>query len=320
MFNLMKMKEFPKLESKLILAPMAAVNCAAFRYICKKSGAGMISTPMIHVKGLVESSESIIKRTCFLKEEKPISVQLVGSDSNAAKEATKIIEDYADVIDINLGCPDKDILKDKSGSFFIKHPEQIKKIVEPIINNTNKPVTAKIRIGWDEKSINTTQVVKILEDLGICAIAIHARTTKQGYSGTADLNEIKKAKEISNIPIIGNGDIDKPGKAKAMFEKTKCDYAMIGRGAIGNPLIFKTSKYLINNQINMPEPSEEDKMNVFKEFLEFYDKFENNRSFSELRQQSMWFTKGLTGAKILRLKLMAAKNVEDILDIYNIKK
>ena len=307
---------FPNLDSRLILAPMAGVNCAAFRLICKKSGAGMVSTPMIHVKGLCENPEPIIDRTCFIKDERPISVQFVGSDPVAAGNATKIIENYADVIDINMGCPEKDILKDKSGSFFTKHPEQMKKIVEPIINSTNKPVTAKIRIGWDDNSINTLTSVKVLEDLGVSAIAIHGRSKAQGYSGVANLEEIRKAKEVANVPIIGNGDIDKPGKAKAMFEKTKCDYAMIGRGAMGNPLLFKTSNYLLEHGKNLEEPSEEEKINTFYEFLKYYEKYENNRSFSELRQQSMWFTKSLKGAKILRQKLITAKTVQEIIDIY----
>ena len=308
--------EFPKLDSRLILAPMAGVNCAAFRLICRKYGAGMVSTPMIDMKSIVENPEQIIKRTCFLKEEKPISVQLVGSNGTEAKSATEIIEPFADVIDMNLGCPEKDILANKAGSFFIKHPEQIKKIAEPIISSTNKPVTAKIRIGWDDKSINTTDVVRILEDFGVSAITIHARTTKQGYTGNADIEEIRKAKEIANVPIIGNGDIDKPGKAKAMIEKTRCDYVMIGRGAMGNPLLFRSAKHLLEKGKNSPEPSESEKISVFREFLEAYDRFEDNRSFTELRQQSMWFTKGLDGARNLRTRLIRAKTINDILDIY----
>lgn len=310
----MKIKNM-HLEGKTFLAPMAGVNCTAFRLLCHEYGAGVVSTPMLVVNQLAAEPKKLIERTCFLKQERPISVQLVGSDSKMAAEATKIIEDYADIIDINLGCPEKDILALKAGSFLIKHPEQIKKIVSPVVSNTNKPVTAKIRIGWDEHSINTLEVVKILEDLGVNAIAIHARTASQKYAGKADWNEIRKAKEAANIPIIGNGDIFKPGTAKALIEQTKCDYVMIGRGAIGNPFIFQMTNALLEKGKSVSEPTEKERKDCFIKFLDHYKKYENMRSFSELRQQAMWFTKGMTGSRIMRQKLMRAKDVESILGL-----
>ena len=307
------------LDSNLILAPMAGVNCAAFRLLCREYGAGLVSTPMIVTNQLVASPQKIIDRTCFLKEEKPISVQLVGSDSQLAAEATKIIESYADVIDVNMGCPENDILALKAGSFLIKHPEQIKKAIKPVIDNTNKPVTAKIRVGWDNNSINTLESVKILNDLGVDAIAVHGRTKKQKYAGKADWDEIRKAKEISNVPIIGNGDVFKPGTAKAMIEQTKCDFVMVGRGSIGNPFIFeRTNALLLQNKI-IPEPIEEEKKKAFMKFLSYYKKYESMRSFSELRQHAMWFTKGLGNSKELRRKLAKMQTVEQILDILNHK-
>ena len=305
-----------KVKNRLVLAPMAGVNCASFRLLCHENGAGLVSTPMLVANQLVANPETIIQRTCFLKEEKPISVQIVGSDSKLMGEATKIIQEYADIIDINLGCPEKDILALKAGSFLIKHPEQIKKAVKPVIDNTNKTVTAKIRIGWDANSINTLDTIKILEDLGISAITIHARTKEQKYSGKADWNEIKKAKQIAKVPIIGNGDIFLAGNAKAMIEQTGCDFVMIGRGAIGNPLLFDRTEYLLGNGKNKQEPDDEEQKQIFLKFLKYYDKYEKNRSFSELRQQAMWFTKGIQGAKKLRSEIMNAKTVEEILNLY----
>ena len=307
------------LDSKLILAPMAGVNCAAFRLICHEYGAGLVSTPMTVVDQIIMNAEKIIGRMCFLKKERPISVQLVGSDSKMAAEATKIIEDYANVIDINLGCPEKDILALQAGSFLVKHPDQIKKIVKPVIENTNKPVTAKIRIGWDENSVNTLETVKILEDLGVCAITIHGRTTKQKYTGKADWSQITKAKEKANVPIIGNGDVFKPGTAKAMIEQTKCDFVMIGRGAIGNPFIFRRTNALLENGRNIPEPTENEKGKCFIQFLEYYSEYEKIPKFSELRQHAMWFTKGIGGSRRLRQRLMQAKTVQEIMDMYNIE-
>ncbi|MCX6706595.1 MAG: tRNA-dihydrouridine synthase, partial [Candidatus Woesearchaeota archaeon] len=163
----------------------------------------------------------------------------------------------------------------------------------------------------------TLEIVKILEDLGVSAITIHARTKEQKYTGKADWNEIRKAKEKSNVPIIGNGDIFKPGTAKAMLEQTKCDGVMIGRGAIGNPFIFRNTKTLLETGNNGPEPSEKEKIDCFMRFLGYYKRYEKLRSFTELRQQAMWFTKDLSGARILRNRLMRAKSVEEILAIYN---
>ena len=301
-----------KLNSNLVLAPMAGVNCTAFRLMCKEYGAGLVSTPMLVINQIVNAPEKLIERTCFIKKEKPVSVQIVGSDSKLAEQGVRIIEEYADVIDINLGCPEKDILALKAGSFFVKHPEQIKKIVNPVISNTNKPVSAKIRTGWDEKSVNTLKTIKILEDLGVDAITIHARTKVQKYSGKADWNEIKKAKQKANIPIIGNGDVFKPGDAKRMLETTKCDFVMIGRGAIGNPYVFKRTNTLLKTGKNIPEPNDKEKKKIFHKFLDYYKKYENIRSFTELKQQSMWFTKGMQGAKSLRKELMTRKDKKEL--------
>tara|TARA_B100001971_G_C18230578_1_gene563628 strand:+ start:739 stop:1686 length:948 start_codon:yes stop_codon:yes gene_type:complete len=301
-----------KLSSKLILAPMADVNCAGFRLLCKEYGAGLVSTPMLPVNQIVGAPEKIIERVCFLKKEKPISVQVVGSDSKIAAEATKIIEPYADIIDINLGCPEKAILASNSGSFFVKHPEKIKEIVSPVISNTNKPVTAKIRIGWDDKSINTLKTVKILEDLGVTAIAIHGRTKEQGYSGKANWDEIKKAKEKSNLVIIGNGDVFKPEDAKAMLEQTKCDFVMIGRGSIGNPSIFKRTNVFIKTGKGVPELTEKERIDCFMKFLGYCEKYEKRIRFPELRQQAMWFTKGIYGSKKLRLRLSKVRSIDEI--------
>lgn len=307
--------KFPKLGGKLILAPMAGVNCAAFRLVCREYGAAMVSTPMLVANQLVANPDGIIERTCFLKDERPISTQLVGSDRNLMAEATRLIDRFSDVIDVNLGCPEKDALALKAGAFFVKHPEQISKAVSPVIGATNKPVTAKIRTGWDEKSVRTLEIVKILEDLGVCAITIHARTQKQKYAGKADWSEIKKAKEKCNIPIIGNGDIFKPGSAKAMFEYTKCDYAMIGRGAMGNPFIFRMTNALLEQGRNIPEPDDSEKIEGFRKLLDYYGRYEKMRSFSELRQHAMWFTKGLRGSSILRDSLSRADTREKIVDL-----
>ncbi|MFC1696922.1 tRNA dihydrouridine synthase DusB [Nanoarchaeota archaeon] len=300
-----------KLENNIILAPMAGVNCGAFRLLCKEYGAGLTTTAMVVANNLVNNKEQNIKTLDLTRNEHPISIQLVGNDSNLMGKAAELIEPYADIIDINLGCPEKDILALKAGSFLIKHPEQIEKVISPVISATNKPVTAKIRIGWDENSINTLETVKILEDLGVSAIAIHGRTKSQKYTGKADWNEIKKAKEKSNVPIIGNGDITLPGHAKSMIEQTGCDAVMIGRGAIGNPLIFKSTSYLLNEGKNLDDLNEDDQIQSFFRFCELFEKQERQK-FSEFRQHAMWFTKGLMGAAKMRKKILSIKRVDKI--------
>ncbi len=308
-----------KLENPLVLAPMAGVNCQAFRRICRENGAGLVCTPMIVAKQLISNPETILKIAEIHKDEAPVSFQLVGSDKEEMAQATRIIEDRSDIpakiIDINLGCPEKDILALKAGSFLIKHPEQIQKAVSPVISNTNKPVTAKIRIGWDDKTINTLQVVKILEDLGVSAIAIHGRTKAQGYSGKADWNEIKKAKEKANVPIIGNGDVFKPGNAKSIIERTGCDMVMIGRGSMGNPMLFRQCLELFKTGKGSEELSKEEKVRSFMRFAELYGQ-QQRQPLSELRQHAMWFVKGISGAAQIRNTILSLKDADSIIDIF----
>jgi tRNA-dihydrouridine synthase B len=310
-----------KLKSKSILAPLDGVNCTAFRLICKEYGAGLVYTPLIDVDDLVKNETKTLEKINIISDEKPIATQLVGSNSENMKISTQIISNNtkSDLIDINLGCPEKDILSKKAGSFFCKHPEQLKKILNPIFDNTNLPITAKIRIGWDDKTINTEKIINELINYDFSAITIHPRTTKQGYSGKADWTQIRLAKEIINkksnkkIAIIGNGDIFKAGTAKAMIEQTKCDYVMIGRGAIGNPLIFKEINYLLENNKNLLFQNRNEELNKsFTTFSKYYEKYDNNRSLSEYKQHCYWFLKGNNNLRIIKSKIEPIKDYKQI--------
>ena len=308
-----------KLENQLILAPMAAVNCSAFRLICKECGAGLVTTQMFHsnlISTVYNEDKPKFERLLGIsKEERPLSIQIVGSDKEKIKESALILNNYADIIDFNLGCPDKDILASKAGSFFAKHPEQIQKAIKPLIENSKKPVTAKIRLGWDDKTITIFQQIKILEDLGVSAIAIHARTAKQGYQGNADWKYIKQAKEKSKIPIIGNGDIFRPGNAKAMLEQTKCDFVMIGRGSLGNPLLFDQTNYLLKTGKNKPEPSSQQKQKAFLRFAELYKQNKGQFSISEFKNHAMWFTKSTKHARFIRNEITKIDDFEKIVEL-----
>jgi tRNA-dihydrouridine synthase B len=303
------------LKNNVVLAPMEGVNCRAFRQVCFEYGAGLVSTPMILVNKLFEDKERALNVVNFYKKEHPLMVQLGGSDSEMIKNAVLLLDEHADVFDINLGCPESDVLALKAGCFFSKHPEQLKKVIPPMINNTNKPVTAKIRVGWDENSKNTVQVAKILEDFGVSAITVHGRTRNQSYSVKADWSEIRKAKEAVNIPVIGNGDVLMPGHAKAMIEQTKCDAVMIARGAKGNPLLLKQVAYLLEHGKNMPEPTELDRINSFLRFSDYYND-QPRRSLTEYKAHAMWFSSGFSNAHLMREKILKAKEFSEVSDVF----
>lgn len=305
-----------KLENQFILAPLDAINCGAFRLLCREQGASLVYSQMLHSDGVVAARGSFIDRYIdVIEKERPIAIQLVGSKAESMELATKAVEQHADIIDINLGCPMSNILALKAGAYFIKHPEQIYRIVNPVISNTNKPVTAKIRIGWDSQSLNHTKIAKLLEDLGIDALAVHARTKEQQYQGKANWTAIRQVKEKLNIPVIGNGDIFKPEDAQAMLEQTKCDAVMIARGAIGNPFIFKQcTDFFSKGKYSLTK--KEQVVNMFLRFLKYYKKYGKRDRFPEIRQQAMWFMKYIDAAKSIRQKLMNAKDEKEIENIY----
>jgi tRNA-dihydrouridine synthase B len=304
-----------KLENNVWLSPMEGVNCLAFRQVCKEYNAGLVATPMILVNRLFEEQQRQLDVVNFKKGEHPLQVQFGGSDTLMLKNATLLLDEYADIFDMNLGCPKSDILALKAGCFFNKHPEQLKKVIAPIINNTNKPVTAKIRIGWDDKCINTVQMVKVLEDLGVSAITVHGRTRQQKGSGKANWDEIRKAKEASSVPIIGNGDIKLPGHAKAMLERTGCDGVMIAGAAKGNPLIFRRTVHLLESGKNLPEPTDGERAKSFLRFSHYYA-VQPRKSLPEFKQHALWFGGYFKPSKVLRARIMKEVDLEGITRLF----
>jgi len=271
---------------------------------------------MLHSTGLVKADdEGRSSMLEFVKEERPLAIQIIGRDPNIMAESLQYIEPYCDIIDLNFGCPDKDILGQKMGAYFSKHPEQMTKIVSKIVGSTNKPVTAKIRIGWDSQHLNQNKAAKILEDAGVAAIAVHGRTTKQRYSGKANWESIKQVKEKANIPIIGNGDIWSADDAKRMLDMTGCDMVMVGRGAMGNPYLFRRCVSLVMEEKALPDQTTEQKGRTLLEFIKLYSKVQPVKRFTELRQHSLWFCTGAKGASTKRLMLSKAENEEELVRI-----
>jgi tRNA-dihydrouridine synthase B len=299
------------LKNNLILAPMLGVNCNPFRLLCKNHGAGLVTTPMFHPDSLFNGAIKLD----IIKEEKPVSIQIVGKDPIDMAKAAQIVEEKADIIDINLGCPDQKVLANHAGAFLTKHPDQMKKMVSKVVSSVNCTVTAKIRIGWDDKSINAVEVSKILEDLGVAAVAIHGRTRKQGYTGKANWKIMKEVKQAINIPLIGNGDIFNSQDYKRMIDKTGVDFVMIGRGAIGNPQIFENCLNFIEDA-----PLIKKDMNLayklYLEFLDYYKKYSIRDNESEIRQHAAWFLKGVDGGSELKNKISRSKDTEKIKEYY----
>jgi len=304
------MKVLPKFKSRVFLAPMMNITDPAFRLLCKKRGAGLVVTELISAHSVVANEFEIKKLIPFSKKEKPIAVQLFGSDISKLGRAVKIVEPFFDIIDYNMGCPSGKVVKNKSGAGLLNSPRLCKKIFNVLVNSTNKPVTLKLRTGVDEKhKYQFLKIAKIAEKCGVNMITLHARTLKQGYSGKADWNLIKKLKCAVGIPVVGNGDIFCPEDALRMIEETGCDYVMIGRGAKGNPFLFKQIKdYLKKGKYK--EYSDEKRMGDFKKYLKLAKKF--NIKFSLIKGQAMYFTKSVVGGKKLREKISRTKSVNEL--------
>ncbi len=314
----MKIKNI-NIENKTVLAPMAGVNCTSFRFLCRKYNVGLLFTQMYEVETIIEKHHdgSLTEFLNIKEEESPIALQLIGSVKDDWKTAVEIAEKYVDIIDINFGCPEDEFLEKKAGSYLMKSREHIAKIAKTCVSATKKPVTAKIRSGWNN-NINALEVAKILEKEGISAISVHPRTAEEHYGGKADINIIKEIKDNVSIPVIGNGDITLPGHAKSMIERTGCDAVMIGRAAMRNPEIFEYTNFLLDNGKSKGEFSKDTKnpKKLIKGFIDFYIRYENRESLNEIKDHCIWLlhqTKGAPAAKKLIRKAKTIKEIRTII-------
>ena len=307
----------PKFSSKAFLAPMAGVSDPALRLQCKQMGAGLVVTEFTNIhsiiakeKQLKENMKTIQEFIEYSEQERPLSVQLFGSDLFALEKAAKIVEPYFDIIDYNMGCPAPHVTKQMAGGALLQEVNLTQQIFQTLVNAVKKPVTLKIRSGvTDASKFLFREIAEIAEDEGIQMITLHPRTVNQGYSGNADWTMIKELKEISNIPIVGNGDIVTPEDAKIMIDKTNCDYVMIGRGAMGNPFLFEQiNDYLETNTYK--EYSFHDRLDSFFNYLHLTSQYKIK--FANIKSQAMRFTKGMKGGSKLRSKITFSKNIEEL--------
>ena len=303
------------IENKIILAPMAGVSNSPFRILSRQYGAGLVYAEMVSDKGLLYENEKT-KNLLFMTDvEKPMAQQIFGSDLDTMVHAALYIDKYSncDIIDINMGCPvPKVAIKAQAGASLMKDPDKIYDIVKAIVNQVSKPVTVKIRSGWDHASINAVEVAKKIEAAGAHAIIVHARTRSQGYSGFADLEVIKQVKEAVKIPVIGNGDITDGPSAKRMLEYTGCDAVMIGRAALGNPWIFREIDQYLKDGTTVPRPTHKEIRDMMLTHLDSLVELKGERTgVLEMRSHGPWYLKGIDHASELRKKLSQAHTVQE---------
>ena len=293
-----------EIKNRIVLAPMAGISNTSYRKIIKEMGAGLIYAEMVSDKAIMYSNEKTFDLLKMDDVERPISQQIFGSDKESFVTAAKIIEERMkpDIIDINMGCPvPKVAVRAQAGSALLKDPEKIFEIVSAVVNAVSVPVTVKIRSGWDEKHINAVEVAKVCEEAGAKAIAIHARTRAQGYSGKADWNIIKQVKEAVSIPVIGNVDVTSPELAKEMIDYTGCDAVMIGRGVLGNPWLIKECVEFLEKGTKIQPVSFIEKVEMMKRHYKLLleDKCEK-AAILEIRSFIIWYLKGMPKSKEIK--------------------
>ncbi len=302
-----------EIGTPVALAPMAAVNCLAFRLMAKRYGAGLVSTQEIPAWELaLDSEEAMAKYLDVSPRERPLSVQLLAGKPEDVKAAAAVAEPFADILDLNAGCITGQMLGRKTGAYLLKHPEMLGKVLGAMIGATNKPVTLKMRLGWDQDNLDYLKVGRMAQDLGVAAITLHGRTKAQHYMGKADWDAIKQLKEAADVPVIGNGDVTSGNDAKRMMEKTGCDAVMIGRGAIGNPQVFSDAKLAISEGADRPFRRPDPKL--FLEFYGIYKDVQKRQKFTELRHHAYWFMKGQP--KELQKKVLSAKDETEVLSYF----
>lgn len=304
-----------EIENQLVLAPMAGITNEAFRSICKEMGADLVVCEMISDKALSFHNAKTIKMTGVSQNEHPLSMQIFGADKETLVYAAKWIYENtdADIIDINMGCPVNKVAKRAgAGSSLLRDPNKVYEITKAVVEATPLPVTVKIRIGWDENNINAVENAKMIEKAGACAIAVHGRTRAQMYSGHANLDVIKDVVEAVNIPVVGNGDIVDGPSALHMLEYTGCKAIMIGRGALGNPWIFKEiNAYFAGEEFK--RPSKEEIYNMIVDQYERLLKLKGERlALLEMRSHVGWYLKGMQGSAQIKNKANQALSFEEV--------
>lgn len=308
-----------ELENNLILAPMAGVTDLPFRLLCKSQGAGLLCMEMVSAKAVYYNNKNTETLMEIEEEERPVSLQLFGADPYIISEIAKRIEERPfSILDINMGCPVPKVVNNNEGSALLKDPKLVREIVTQTVKAINKPVTVKIRKGFDDSSVNAVEIAKIIEDCGAAAIAVHGRTREQYYSGKADWDIIRQVKESVSIPVIGNGDVDSPQMAAKLLKETNCDGIMIGRGARGNPWIFRQINEYLKSAEMIDKPSIEQIRETILEHAKLQVKYKGEFiGIREMRKHTAWYTAGCPHSAKLRNKVNEIETLENLNSLLN---
>jgi tRNA-dihydrouridine synthase B len=299
-------------EHPIFLAPMSGISDYPFRRVAKEHGCSLVFTEMVSAEGLLRKGESFLK---IGEGEHPVSVQLFGSTPGILAEAAQIAESMgADVIDINMGCPAKQIVETGAGADLMRFPRKVKEILSTVRRTVRGPLTAKIRSGWDEEHINATEISKISEDCGVDAISIHPRTKVQGFRGQADWNLIREVKRVTRIPIVGNGDVTTPFMVKRMLEETGCDGVMIGRGALGNPWIFSFIDLQRWEEGPTTPTLEERQKMIHHHFTLVKTYYGEKWAVKKFQKHVYWYTKGLHSCASFHSRLSGFREEKSLLE------
>ncbi|OQY00428.1 MAG: tRNA dihydrouridine synthase DusB [Desulfobacteraceae bacterium 4572_130] len=308
-----------RLKGKTILAPLAGITNLPFRLIVKECGCALVCSEMISSRGILNNCHKTLMMFDSRKQERPLSVQIFGSDPNIMAQAAKIIEQEktADIIDINFGCSVKKVVKTGAGVALMRNHKNAENVIKAVRKAISIPLTIKIRTGWDRSGIQAFEIAKIAEDNGVNAICVHPRTATQGFKGKPDLSLIKKIKLQISLPVIGNGDILYPEHALDMIKQTNCDGVMIGRGAISNPFIFSSIESLLKNE-KCFYPDSNDIFKIMKKLLIVsIEYFGENKGCKIMRKRLSWFVKGLPNAANFRRSLSKIESLSDTMALIN---